>query len=385
MRTVVIDGVGFSVDDRPGIPAVDAGLPSISLVAEHATIQNGDRVLVAPCGNGLLGAWAGRQTGAAVVACLDSNVTAMAAARATLDANGQDRTVTRTGVPSEADGPFDVYLMLMPKGRDLARLWLLNGALAIREGGRIVVAGPNNGGIQSFAHDAEALLGTGRLLAYKASNRVFDYRRPVMALESLPEAFIGPGMQSGTFDTYTLSEAGRTLTIYTRPGVFSRDALDEGTRMLLSVLLIRPDDTVLDLGCGAGVIGLVAAVRAPDARVTLVDVDSLAVECARATLRRNGAEGPAVVLGDGLAGVLGQRFSLIVTNPPFHAGHRVHLEMTAAFVRDTYDALLPGGRLVLVANRFLPYEKWLRDRFDRVEVLAGDSRYQVYAAHRALA
>jgi 16S rRNA (guanine1207-N2)-methyltransferase len=382
MRTVELHGTAYSVDDCPGIPDLDTVLPSIRLLAEHARIQNGDRVLVAPCGSGLLGAWAGAQTGAASVVCLDSNLTAMTAARTTLDANGQDCVVTRIGVPSGSDGPFDLIVMQMPKGRDLARLWLLNGALATGEGGRIVIAGPNSGGIQSFARDAEALLGTGRLLGYKASNRVFDYHRSDLALETLSEAFATPGLRSGSYYTYTLSESGRTLAICTRPGVFSRDALDEGTRMLLGVLDVCPDDTVLDLGCGAGVIGLVAAVRAPDALVTLVDVDSLAVECARETLRRNGVERPSVLLSDGLAGLPGQRFSLIVTNPPFHAGHGVHLEMTAAFVRDTYRALLPGGRLVVVANRFLPYEQWLRDRFDRVGVLVSDSRYKVYSAHR---
>ncbi|MFO7697414.1 MAG: methyltransferase [Anaerolineae bacterium] len=382
-HTLTLGGVEFAIDSHPGIQGIEETLPAIALIAEHASLHTGERVLVGPCGNGLLGAWAARTAGADNVLCLDSNAIALETTRSTLDMNNLPTVVSRADVTREQDGPFDAYLMLLPKGRDLARLWLLNSALATREGGDIYIAGPNSGGIQSFARDAEILLGKGTLLAYRRSNRVFSFHRPGSLGGALPDPFERPGTLNGTYHSYTIPRADRMLTVCTRPGVFSRDGLDEGTQLLLSVLQVQPDDRILDLGCGSGVIGLVAAIEAPAGQVTLIDVDSVAIECSRETLRRNGIEGPAVFHGDGLKAVPGQRYSLIVTNPPFHSGHQVNMASTASFVRDSYDALLPGGRLVMVSNRFLPYDRWLRSRFDHVDVLTSSTRYQVFAASRA--
>jgi len=199
----------------------------------------------------------------------------------------------------------------------------------------------------------------------------------------LPAPFREPGILSGTYASYPLNAAQRNLTIYTRPGVFSRDGLDDGTRMLLSVLHLEPEETVLDLGCGAGVIGLIASLAVNPRHVTMVDVDSLAIECSLETLARNGIEGPTVLQSVGFEGISDRRFHTIVTNPPFHSGHRVTTAMTEAFIRDAFDALLPGGRLLLVANRFLPYENPIRQRFGTVQILAADGRYQVFLATRS--
>ena len=52
---------------------------------------------------------------------------------------------------------------------------------------------------------------------------------------------------------------GVDLEFETDPSVFSPKAVDAGTKHLLSVVSFKPDDKVLDLGCGYGVVGIVAA------------------------------------------------------------------------------------------------------------------------------
>src|SRR5256885_12409609 len=52
---------------------------------------------------------------------------------------------------------------------------------------------------------------------------------------------------------------GHTFTFHTDSGVFSRDELDRGTELLLEAVEVGPRETILDLGCGYGVIGVVAA------------------------------------------------------------------------------------------------------------------------------
>jgi 16S rRNA (guanine1207-N2)-methyltransferase len=372
----------FTVYDRQGMDAWQDQAPAADLIARHATLAPGDRILVGPSGHGGLAAWAASIAGANNVTCVDSSQIAAAVSRLTLDANGYEAAQVRMGVPRQEDAPYDAYLMLLPKGRDLARLWLLNGALAVRPGGSILLAGPNRGGIQSVARDAAMPLGSGHLMSYRASNRVFHYTRPADLDDAIPPPFDAPGIVNGTFSSYLLNHAGRSFTICTRPGVFSRDGLDEGTRMLLDVLSVRTDERALDLGCGAGVLGMMIAVGAPEGHVTLVDVDSLALESAQETLERNGIRNAAVIAGDGLESVSG-RFTLIASNPPFHSGHHVDLAMTTAFIHESYDALEPGGRLVVVANRFLAYEHLFRERFGNVDILDRTSQYQVLQAVRS--
>lgn len=382
--------LAIALGDREYVATMQQGLidprenqPAAALIADHIRLEAGNRVLIGPCGDGLLGAWAADRLGDSNVLCMDSNAIATETARQNLAANGHSAVRVSSTVPNHTDGPYDLFLMLLPKGRDLARLWLLNGALATRRGGHIVIAGPNSGGIQSFAHDAASLLGDGRLLGYRRGHRALMFERPPLSPADMPTPFCAPGILNGTYASYPLDTAQRVLTIYTRPGVFSRDGLDDGTRMLRSVMDFEAEDTVLDLGCGAGVIGLVASLAINPHNVTMVDVDSLAVECSIQTLKRNGIVGPSVLQSVGFEGIRDRRFRTIVTNPPFHSGHRVTTAMTEAFIRDAFDALLPGGRLLLVANRFLPYERPLRERFGTVQILAADGHYQVFRGVRS--
>lgn len=372
----------LTVVTRPGFPEWEALSPAMALLAAEARIAPGERVLVGPCGHGALGAWAARQTQPANVTCLDTNWIAAQMARATCQRNDVSQVCVLAQAPRPDQGPWDVVLLAMPKGRDLARLWLLNAALATAPEGHLYIAGANRGGIKSFLQDAEALLGPGALLRYKGGHRVARFVRPASLPDPLPEPFQQPGLLAGTFAAIAAPIAGQERSLYVRPGVFSRAALDDGTRLLLENLDLGPDDRALDLGCGYGVVGLHMAATAPEGHVTLVDVDSLACQCARETLARNGYGSAPVLHGDGLAAVAGRTFTLIASNPPFHAGHQVSLEMTAAFIAESYDALERNGRLVLVANRFLTYQRMLEERFGHVQVLARTPQYQVLAAFK---
>jgi 16S rRNA (guanine1207-N2)-methyltransferase len=365
---------------RPGFPEWDQVTPATALLAAEAEIAPGERVLVGPCGHGALAVWAAHHTSPRNVTCLDTNWVAAQMARATCDRNDLAGVGVAAIAPHPDQGPWDVALLPMPKGRDLARLWLLNVALATAPGGRIYIAGANRGGVKSFMQDAETLLGPGALLSYKGGNRVAQFTRPTALPDPLPEPFRQPGLLEGAFATFGAPVAGAERTLYARPGVFSRDGLDEGTRLLLETVSVRPDEQALDLGCGYGVVGLHLALQAPQGSVTLVDVDSLACQCARETLAHNGVVGAPVLHGDGLAAVAGRTFTLIASNPPFHAGHAVSLEMTSAFIQESYDALERNGRLVLVANRFLTYQRMLEERFGHVDVLARTPQFQVLSA-----
>ena len=110
-----------------------------------------------------------------------------------------------------------------------------------------------------------------------------------------------------------------------------------------------------------------------------------ALELARANLEAVAARPPlAYHWHDVAAGVGSQRYDAIVCNPPFHAqGAGERVDLGRAFIAAAADALRPGGRLLLVANRHLPYEGALAGRFDAPREIAARDGFKVIEAHAA--
>jgi 16S rRNA (guanine1207-N2)-methyltransferase len=139
---------------------------------------------------------------------------------------------------------------------------------------------------------------------------------------------------------------------------------------------------VLDLGCGYGIVGLVAAETA--GTVYLVDADVEAVESARRTVALHGRRNCQVVPSDGAAAVGEVAFDVVATNPPFHQGKATTYDVAGQLIRDAARVLRPGGRFYLVANRFLRYEEALGEAFGAVEMVYSDSRYKVLCCRAPL-
>jgi len=165
--------------------------------------------------------------------------------------------------------------------------------------------------------------------------------------------------------------------------VFSREGLDEGTRLLLRHFpKIGPGPkTVIDLGCGNGVLGLAAARRAPEAEVYCVDESFMAVWSARESFRVNELGGRGSFLtGDGLEDFDKGTADLILCNPPFHYQNAQTLEIALAFFDQARRVLKPSGEFWVVANRHLGHHKALAARFSSVRTAALDEKYIVLRA-----
>jgi 16S rRNA (guanine1207-N2)-methyltransferase len=368
---------------RPGFPDWGHISQAARLIASYARITAGERVLLCPCGHGALGVWATHQTAPRQIALLDTNIVAVEMARRTLAANQGGDVRIEAASPGPSAEPYDVALMTLPKGRDLARLYFLGLYQALRPGGRLYLAGANREGIKSVISDAAALFGPETLLAYKGGNRIVVFTRGPSLEGDLPSTYHSAGLAKGTYWEFPIQIHDESFTVRTRPGVFSWRNLDTGTRLLLDVLEVHVTDRVLDVGCGYGIIGMFAARKATKGQVTLLDVDVLAYDCARESLALNGLEQVQVLLSDGLAAIHDQRFTLIVSNPAFHTGHAVTSDIAPTLIHEAYEALEPHGHLVLVANRFLPYDQLMQERFGTVVTLAQTSQYHVLSAEKA--
>ena len=354
---------------KPGL--ADTLLP-LRLLAEAVEAQPGERALDLTCGSGLASA-ALMQRGVDVTS-FDDGIVAVEAARRTLTLNGFPAESVQVG-DAYGEG-FDLALIAAPKGREVGRRLLAQAARCVKPVGRIYLAGATRSGIKSLIADARDLLGPMAVVRVKASHRV--------AVGQVG-ADVGPSIETD-YTSHVADVRGRAWPYMARPGVFAWDRLDEGSRCLIETMQIDRSDAVLDLGCGCGLVGLVASTLAQ--HVISVDASAAAVEATRRTYQLNHVTNAEVRLSDCASAVFDMRFDAVVTNPPFHQGVGTDYAVARQFARDAAQLLYkpdaatdqPGGRLWLVANRFLRYEHELVDRFAKVQVAYEDNRYRVLVA-----
>jgi 16S rRNA (guanine1207-N2)-methyltransferase len=174
---------------------------------------------------------------------------------------------------------------------------------------------------------------------------------------------------------------GEILTFEVDRGIFAASGLDPGTALLVEAMAPRPTDAILDMGCGWGAVGVAAAKAAHQGRVVLVDVNRRATGLAKANLARNGIDHAEVRVGSLYGPVEGERFDLIVSNPPYRAGRPTILELLAGAPAH----LRPDGRLLVVgkgSQGILFYQHWLEARWGEVRILGRGGGYRVLQAER---
>lgn len=144
------------------------------------------------------------------------------------------------------------------------------------------------------------------------------------------------------------------LRLQTAPGLFSPRRADAGTVALLSLLSFDPEDKVLDLGCGYGLVGIFAAHHVAPERVLMIDNDPKAVAVARQNADANGVPEVTISLSEGFRGTRETGFTKIISNPPYHADFAVPKH----FIEKGFNRLVLGGTLWLVAKR----HDWYRNK-----------------------
>jgi 16S rRNA G1207 methylase RsmC len=151
-----------------------------------------------------------------------------------------------------------------------------------------------------------------------------------------------PGLRQDTVFTEVLCE--KKLTFHTTWGLFSPREIDSGTRLLLDHIVMPPNASVLDLGCGYGALGLALAASDPASHVTMVDKDFVAIEYCRKNAEANNLQNTTVLLSNGLQQVEAGGFDMVVTNLPAKSGKELYYLM----FYDAYDRLSSGGSFYIV-------------------------------------
>lgn len=174
---------------------------------------------------------------------------------------------------------------------------------------------------------------------------------------------------------------GQDLQFRTTWGIFSPEAIDEGTRLLLEHMDIPADADCLDIGCGYGPIGMTLARLAPRGQTLMVDKDFMAVEYANRNCAANGISNAKAQLSNGLQHIdPSLKFDLIVSNLPAKASKEQHY----LFLYDSLARLKPGGRFYVVTINGLRefMARTLKEVFGNYDKLKQGKVYTVAMAEK---
>lgn len=270
----------------------------------------------------------------------------------------------------DADEHFSGGLLLLGKHRGRNETWFAELLARVAPGGWIVVCGDKKLGVDSFrkwvGNIAEI---TDRLSKNHAVS--FWLQRPA----DMDDDFIN-ALKPAAVD---IDEVFRT-----QPGMFSHGAIDKGSALLVRHMEKIVFGNVADLGAGWGYLAAQCQKYADRIKaIDLYEADYEALEAARGNLERLGASVPMSfnwfdVTSEKLTGI----YDTVIMNPPFHEGRVTDVSLGQAFIAAAASRLKTGGRLLMVANRQLPYEATLKGLFKTVILLEEAQGFKIYDARK---
>lgn len=365
------------LETRPGLPGWRKPERGRLLLLETMEIDPTDKVLELACSYGACGLVAALLAEQNQVTLADDDAMSIECVRANMRRNQiENASVLLTADYGDLPaGAYDVVLLHAPayRGNALVRYLIQVAQRSLRPGGRFYLSGGKKEGLDTFRREVATLFDTVEVVARGGGKQVL---LAVKGDRDREERLLAAA-------EFEVSLRGHHFRFRSRPGVFAHGKVDAASRLLLEVVEIGPAAEILDLGCGYGLLGIVAAKLAPQGRVVLVDRSMPAVESARENLELNGVTNAETMVGDGVEPVRGRRFDLVLCNPPFHAGRPADRAIGEKLIREGASVLDPGGRLYVVCSEFLPYERVMEQALGPVVEVTRQGGFKVLLAERS--
>ncbi len=260
-------------------------------------------------------------------------------------------------------GALPNLAMLAPPGAIERRHALALALRALAPGAPFVVMAPKDKGGGRLAKEL-AELGCACVETAKRHHRICH------AAAQFDPAAVAEAIAAGE---PRLSES---LGLWTQPGVFAWDRIDPGSALLMRHL---PEFSGrgADLGCGLGLLAHTILASPRVKSLVLADIDRRAVELCR----RNVADDRALILwADARTLANMPPLDFVAMNPPFHEAGTENKALGMAFIDKAASLLRPGGACWLVANRHLPYEAILTQKFREVAPVAEEKGFKIIEA-----
>ena len=264
-----------------------------------------------------------------------------------------------------AEGDYAAAVVFVPRAKAEARALLAEAAARVAPGGPIWVDGAKTDGVDSILKSLRERVEVSPPIA-KAHGKIFAFAAGAEALADWAGAPMTP---APGFTTW--------------PGVFSADAVDEGSALLAACLPEKLPARVADLGAGWGWLSAQVLGHSGVEELHLIEAEHAALDCARQNVTDPRAH---FHWADATRFTPEERFGAIVMNPPFHTSREADPALGAAFIRAAGAMLSLSGTLWMVANRHLPYDPVLAAAFHEIEDITPpggiDRRFRVIRAAR---
>lgn len=157
---------------------------------------------------------------------------------------------------------------------------------------------------------------------------------------------------------------GEKHTLVSLPGVFCHRRPDSGGLALAEIAAraLVPNQRVLDMGCGCGLVGILLAKSQPNTRVTFIDSHARAMAATHRNITALGLEKTELILSD--EGIEKTGFNLFTGNPPYYSDFRI----AELFLRTAHATLRPGGTCLIVAKAARAVEELQIEVFGNAEI-----------------
>jgi 23S rRNA (guanine1835-N2)-methyltransferase len=267
---------------------------------------------------------------------------------------------------------FDLVLIKTPKSHALLEFQLRLLKPSINANTKIIAAGMSRSIHNKTLQLFENIIGpTTTSLAWKKSRLIFA--APDLSLE-VPLA--------NSTDRFVL-ETNRTFNISSHANVFSRGRLDEGSQLLIEHMPIDEQyRDIADMGCGNGVLGIIAASLNKPSTIVFADESYMAVSSAKQNFGE--AFGKTIKahfkVTDCLQGVDDESIDLVLNNPPFHQLNAIGDAIAWQMFIDARRVLRKDAALYVVGNRHLGYHTKVKKVFGNCEMITSNPKFVVLRA-----
>lgn len=288
--------------------------------------------------------------------------------------NQIDHNINLVPSTQQPEGVFDIVLIKIPKTKALLEDQLIRLKPHINKSSRIIAAAMTHNLHTSTLKLFESILGSTKTsLAVKKARLVFtNYDKTQTLLES----------------PYPTEFHVKHLGIYlsNHANVFSRDKLDIGSLLMLEQFKKLPSKAkqIVDLGCGNGVLGIIAQRLFPESQLSFVDESYMAVASAQLNYEKlfKQTENAQFITSDCLSQLPDGKVDLILCNPLFHQQHTVGDQIAWQMFTQSHKRLAKGGKLWIVGNRHLHYSAKLKKIFSNCKVIAANKKFQIISARK---
>lgn len=273
--------------------------------------------------------------------------------------------ITNVSPLDQLNNRTDLAIMKMPKSVDLLEMYLQQLIPSLNTDAKVIIGFMT----RHFSSKAWQLVAE----YFEECTQTKALKKARLMILSKPKSFV----KKELFHRISFKE---NIILKQYYGIFSAQKIDFATQFLLEHLTVKEtDNKILDLGCGNGIIALIAQQQNPKAELHLIDDHFLAIESAK--LNFSSSPTTTFHFTSDLNHFEENSFDLVVSNPPFHFEYENNIEISLNLFQQVKRILKASASFILVANRHLNYQTHLVKIFKQVEIVAQNDKFVIYRAH----